>query len=67
MNPFVEAQFYIQGVDAMIKSEKYCKTCGHKCHCNETECKKCANDICYNCKCDDNIVDIPSSFVRNNV
>jgi len=30
-----------------------CKNCGHKCHCNETDCKECANDVCVRCKCDE--------------
>jgi len=33
-------------------TNKECKTCGHNCHCGK-DCPKCANDVCYDCKCDD--------------
>ena len=42
-----------------------CKKCGHECHCNESECKDCINDVCYNCECD-NQSDIPDSFTKRN-
>jgi len=70
MNPFVEAQFYIQGVTAMIGTQRYCKKCGHRCHCYQPECDECANDVCYTCECEDQAntkSDIPKSFVKENV
>lgn len=39
-----------------------CKKCGHECHCKDKDCKKCVNDVCYECKC--NTKDIPDSFTN---
>ena len=33
--------------------ERYCKTCGCRCHCYAPECPNCANDVCYKCECKD--------------
>ena len=32
---------------------KTCKKCGHECHCNKSDCEKCANDVCTECDCDE--------------
>jgi len=40
-------------------------SCGHECHCGG-ECDKCANDVCYNCDCQENKNDVPDSFVKEN-
>lgn len=45
-----------------------CKKCNHKCHCNETDCKECINDVCYDCQCELSHVgtfDIPESFLKD--
>ena len=47
---------------SMIGSPRYCKKCGHRCHCLTTECEECHNDICYGCDCELPIRDIPDSF-----
>ena len=39
--------------------------CGHDCHCGD-ECKDCVNDVCYDCRCDENSKDIPDSFTKRN-
>ena len=70
MNPFVEAEFIYQGAMAMIGTERYCKKCGHRCHCYQPDCKDCANDVCTQCDCDDKTnskKDIPESFIKDNV
>jgi len=41
-------------------------SCGHDCHCDKEECDKCANDICYNCDCQENKKDVPDSFTKEN-
>mgnify|MGYP001025001779 CR=1 FL=1 len=66
MNPFVEAEFYVQGVMSMIGTERYCNKCGHRCHCYQPDCDECVNDVCTNCQCK-NEKDIPSSFTKENV
>lgn len=43
-----------------------CKSCGHNCHCDKESCPDCINDVCYDCKCNENR-DIPMSFTQENV
>lgn len=46
---------------------RYCKTCGHRCHCVTTDCPNCVNDVCIECDCDQQMTrDIPDSFVKEN-
>lgn len=35
----------------MIGTERTCKKCGHRCHCYQPDCDKCANDVCTECDC----------------
>lgn len=35
----------------MISKERYCKSCGHRCHCYSPDCSECKNDVCISCKC----------------
>lgn len=41
----------------MIGTERYCKTCGHRCHCYQPDCKECVNDVCTTCECEENRYD----------
>lgn len=36
----------------MIGTERYCKTCGHRCHCYQPDCEECVNDVCTQCDCE---------------
>lgn len=35
----------------MIGQERFCKKCGHRCHCYASDCKECVNDVCTSCDC----------------
>lgn len=35
----------------MIGSERTCKKCGCRCHCYDSECPNCPNDVCIECEC----------------
>ena len=35
----------------MIGTERTCKKSGHRCHCYQPDCDKCANDVCTECDC----------------
>lgn len=35
----------------MIGAERYCKNCGHRCHCYAPDCSECVNDVCVKCEC----------------
>ena len=36
---------------------KECRKCGHDCHCGK-DCEKCINEVCYECACDEEIIDV---------
>ena len=51
----------------MQSSPRYCKNCGHRCHCYSPDCEECVNDVCTTCDCSrPNVRDIPDSFVGEN-
>lgn len=33
--------------------ERYCKNCGHRCHCYQPDCDECVNDVCTKCDCEE--------------
>jgi hypothetical protein len=35
-----------------VGEERYCRYCGHRCHCYDNSCQECINDVCQQCKCD---------------
>ena len=37
--------------ESNVGEERFCKKCGHRCHCYAPECPDCSNDVCYNCGC----------------
>ena len=37
--------------ESKVGEERFCKKCGHRCHCYAPECPDCSNDVCYNCGC----------------
>ena len=44
--PVKSKESYVQG------PERYCKKCGHRCHCYQPDCKECVNDVCTRCDCE---------------
>ena len=37
--------------ESNVGEKRFCKKCGHRCHCYAPECPDCSNDVCYNCSC----------------
>ena len=37
--------------------ERICKSCGCNCHCYDSECQTCPNDVCIKCTCEERTYD----------
>ena len=39
-------------MNKMAEPIKFCRRCGHQCHCYDMTCSKCINDVCGFCNCE---------------